>query len=85
MADSDRFPELASLCFGHYGVSPMRYDSITRPGLLRVAGSPQFNSLSAIHWYELTDRREAGSEPTSEEVLAVPRAVRLITHVEQIW
>jgi hypothetical protein len=39
----------------------------------------------SIHWYELTDRRDAEYEQTSEEVLAVPRAVRLVTHVEQIW
>jgi hypothetical protein len=85
LADSHCFPELASLCFGHYGVPPMRYDSITRQGLLRVAGSTLLTSLAAIHWYELTDRRDAGSEQTNEEVLSVPRAVRLVTHVEQIW
>ena len=85
LAESDRFPELASLCFGHYGVSPMRYDSITRHGLWRVAGSSMLTSLAAVHWYELTDRREADSEQTSEEVLSGPRNVRLITHVEQIW
>jgi len=85
LADSHRFPELASLCFGHYGVSPMKYDSITRQGLWRVAGSSLLTSLAAIHWYELTDRRDADSEQTSEEVLSVPRGVRLVTHVEQIW
>jgi hypothetical protein len=85
LADCPRFPELASLCFGHYGVSPMRYDAITRQGLWRVAGSPVLTSLAAIHWYELTDRRDAEYEQTGEEVLGVPRAVRLVTHVEQIW
>lgn len=85
LADSPRFPELASLCFGHYGVSPMRYDSITPHGLARLAGSPRLTSLAAIHWYELTDRRDADYEQTSEEVLSVPRAVRLVTHVQQIW
>jgi hypothetical protein len=85
LADSPRFPELVSLCFGHYGVSPMRYDSITRQGLWRVAGSSLLASLAAIHWYELTDRRDADAEQTSEEVLSVSRAVRLVTHVEQIW
>jgi hypothetical protein len=85
LAASHRFPELSSLCFGHYGVSPMQYDSITRQGLWRVAGSPLLTSLAAIHWYELTNGRDADSEQTSEEVLSVPRAVRLVTHVEQIW
>ena len=85
LADSHRFPELTSLCFGHYGVFPMRYDSITRQGLWRVAGSPLLTSLAAIHWYELTDRRDADYEQTSEELLSVPRAVRLVTHTEQIW
>jgi hypothetical protein len=85
LADSHCFPELAALCFGHYGVSPMRYDSITRQGLCGVAGSPLLTSLTAIHWYELTDRRDADYERASEEVLSVPRGVRLVTHVEQIW
>jgi len=41
--------------------------------------------LAAIHWYELTDRRNADYEQTSEELLSVPRAVRLVTHTEPIW
>jgi hypothetical protein len=81
LADSPCFPEVDSLCFGHYGMSPMRYDSITREGLWRLAGSPLFPSLAAIHWYELTDRRDVADAPTSEEF---PRGVRLVTHVEQI-
>jgi hypothetical protein len=85
LAGSHCFPNLASLYFGHYGVSPMRYDSITRQGLSRLAGSSLLTSLAAIHWYELTDRRGDDSEQISEEVLSVPRAVRLVTHVEQIW
>ena len=82
VADSPRFPEVASLCFGNYGVSPKRYDSITRQGLWRLAGSSLLTSLAALHWYELTDRRDVADAPTSEEF---PRGVRLVTHVEQIW
>lgn len=85
LADSPRFPELASLSFGHYGVCPRRYDSITRQGLWRVARSPRLKSLAVIHWYELTERCAADYEPTREEVLPVPRAVRVVTHVEEIW
>jgi len=85
LADSACFPEVTSLCFGHYGVSSMRYDSISRQGLLRLAGSPLLTSLAAIHWYELTDRRDVPYEQTSEELLSAPRAVQLVTHVEQIW
>jgi hypothetical protein len=85
LADSPRFPNVASLCFGHYGVSPVRYDSITRQGLLRLASSPQLTSLAAIHWYELTARSDVPYEQTSEALLPVPRTVRLVTHVEQIW
>jgi hypothetical protein len=88
LAGSNRFPELESLYLGHYGVSSMRYDSITRQGLSQLAGSSLLPSLAAIHWYELTDRRGADYEKIkqiSEEVLPVPRAVRLVTHVEQIW
>jgi hypothetical protein len=85
LADSTRFPELTELSFGHYGVRPMRYDSITRRGLLRLAGSSSLASLAAIHWFELTDRRDVPYEQTSEEMPSAPRAVRLVTHVEQIW
>lgn len=85
LADSPRFPELTELSFGHYGVRPLRYDSITRRGLLRLAGSSWLASLAAIHWFELTDRRDVAYEQTSEEILSAPRDVRLVTHVEQIW
>jgi hypothetical protein len=85
LADSTRFPELTELSFGHYGVRPMKYDSITRRSLLRLAGSSSLASLAAIHWFELTDRRDVPYEQTSEEMLSAPRPVRLVTHVEQIW
>lgn len=85
LADSSRFPELTELSFGHYGVRPMRYDSITRTGLLRLAGSSSLASLAAIHWFELTDRREGPYAQTREEMLSAPRALRLVTHIEQIW
>ena len=85
LADSPRFPGLVSLCFVRYGVSPKRYDSITRQGLWRVASSSLLSSLAAIHWYELIDRRDADSEQTSVEVFSAAHTVRLVTHVEQIW
>jgi hypothetical protein len=50
-----------------------------------LAGSSLLISLTAIHWYELTDRRDVPYEQISEALLPVPRAVRLVTHVEQIW
>jgi hypothetical protein len=87
LAGSSHFPRLASLHFGHDAVGAMRYDSITRGGLLGLAGSRFLLGLTAIHWYGLTDRAEAAG--TTEEVLGPPRpgapAVRLVTHVDTIW
>jgi hypothetical protein len=85
LADSPRFPEITSLSFGHYSVRPMRYDSITHRGLLRLASSSSLASLATIHWYTLTDRRDGPYASTSEEMLSTLRPVRLVTHVEQIW
>jgi hypothetical protein len=82
LGNSTRFSKLESLCLGNYGVSVMRHDTISRQALETLADSSRLTNLSAIHWYELTDRRDAPCDTTTEELA---RGVRLMTHVEQIW
>lgn len=82
LANSARFPEVNSLSFGHYGMSPTRCDSITREGLMLLASSSELKNLRTVHWYELTDQRDVPDQPVVEELSS---RVKLVTHVEQIW